>query len=375
MDVRNGDLIAVGAAPGFDPNKFVTGISVADYSALTEDPYRPLANKSVQGTYPPGSTFKMMVALAALEAGVIGPEDTVFCRGFVELGESRFHCWKRSGHGHIDLKDSLKHSCDSFYYEVAQKVGIENIAEMSRKFGLGDRPDLPLNGVASGLIPDKDWKRDVIKDVWRIGDTLNAGIGQGYVLTSPLQLATMTARIASGRAVRPRLIKSVDGVETTSVAAAELGVAASSLQAIREGMFAVVNESGGTAWSSRIAEKDMQLAGKTGTSQVRRITEAERARGVIRNEDLPWNRRDHALFVAYAPYDKPRYAVSVVVEHGGGGSAVAAPIARDILLEALYEGQPPDSAYPASQRVRIRNEREKLNLRDFTRGLNGSDQA
>jgi penicillin-binding protein 2 len=375
MDVRNGDLVAIGAAPSFDPNKFVTGISVSDYKELTENDHRPLANKAVQGTYPPGSTFKMMVALAALEAGVITAEDTVYCRGFVELGESRFHCWKRAGHGPIDLKNSLKHSCDSYYYEVAQKVGIEKIAEMARRFGLGQRPDLPLNGVAAGLMPDMDWKREVVKDSWRVGDTFNAGIGQGYVLASPLQLATMAARIATGRAVSPRLIKSVDGVETISTAAPDLGLAGSTLRAVREGMFAVSNETGGTAHSSRINAKDMRMAGKTGTSQVRRITEKERARGVTRNEDLPWNRRDHALFVAYAPFDAPRYAVSVVVEHGGGGSAVAAPIARDILLEALYEGPPPPEAYPASQRTRIKNERALLPLRDFTRGVEGKDQA
>jgi len=364
IDVQNGDLMAIGSAPSFDPNKFVNGISVKDYKALTLNPYLPLANKSVQGTYPPGSTFKTMVALAALEAGVVNTTETVFCRGYIDLGNQRFHCWKRAGHGNIDLKNSLKQSCDVFYYEMAQRVGIEKIAAMARRFGLGSKMDLPLNGIAAGRIPTKAWKKRVIGESWRIGDSLNSAIGQGFVQTSPLQLAVMTARLASGRAVVPRLLKSIDGVETVVATAPDLGISAASLDAVRGGMFAVSNERHGTAYSNRIAEKSMQLAGKTGTSQVRRITKKERARGVIRNQDLPWKRRDHALFIAFAPYDAPRYAVAVVVEHGGGGSRFAAPIARDIMLEALYNGKPPDSAYPKSQRTRIDNQRKKLILRD-----------
>jgi penicillin-binding protein 2 len=364
MDVNTGGLIAIGSAPSFDPNKFVTGISVPDYAALTEDKFRPLANKSVQGTYPPGSTFKMMVAMAALEAGVISAEETVTCRGFTEVGNQRFHCWKRGGHGQMDLHNGLKNSCDVYYYDIAQRVGIEKIAEMARRFGLGDRLDLPLNGIAGGLIPTKDWKKRVIGEAWRIGDSLNAGIGQGFVLTSPLQLATMTARLASGTMVIPKLLKTIDGVDTITEKAAPVGVSQATLDAVRGGMFAVSNERGGTAYSTRIAEKSLQMAGKTGTSQVRRITEKERRQGVFKNEDLPWERRDHALFVGYAPYDNPRYAISVIVEHGGGGSRFAAPIARDIMLEALHGGAPPITAYPESQRTRIKNERKKLALRE-----------
>jgi len=363
IDVNNGDIVALGSAPSFDPNKFVTGISSPDYRALMDSPYRPLANKTVQGTYPPGSTFKMMVALAALESGAIDTRETIFCRGYIDLGKQRFHCWKRSGHGKIDLKNSLKQSCDVYYYELAQRVGIEKIAEMARKFGLGERHHLPLNGIAAGLVPTKNWKKTKIGEHWRIGDTLNSAIGQGFVLASPLQLALMTARIATGRAVVPRLIKSIDDVPTENPRPPSLGISRASLNAVRGGMFAVSNERGGTAYSKRIAEKTMRMAGKTGTSQVRRITRKERAAGVIRNEDLPWERRDHALFIAFAPYDKPRYAVAVVVEHGGGGSRFAAPIARDIMLEALYGGEPPLTAYPASQRTRIMNERKKLKLR------------
>lgn len=375
MDVQNGEILAIGSAPSFDPNKFVTGISIAEYKALNEDPFRPFANKSVQGTYPPGSTFKMMVALAAIENGLISPEETVTCRGHYELGKQRFHCWKRAGHGKINLRDSLKQSCDVYYYEVAQRVGIEKIGEMARKFGLGERMKLPLNGIAAGLIPTKDWKVNKVGEDWRIGDTLNAGIGQGFVLSSPLQLATMAARIASGRAIKPKLLKSVDGVETFVPTAPPLQVSSSALAAIRDGMFAVSNETGGTAYSTRIAEKSMRMSGKTGTSQVRRITEKERRQGVTRNEDLPWKRRDHALFVGFAPFDAPRYAVSVIVEHGGGGSAFAAPIGRDVILETLYKGEPPSSAYPRSQRTRIKNERKKLDLRDPDLLIKSKDSA
>lgn len=365
MDVASGDLVAMGSTPSFDPNKFVTGISVADYSALTENKFRPLANKSVQGTYPPGSTFKMMVALAALKDGLITPDDEVTCRGYHELGNQRFHCWKRGGHGRVDMEKSLQQSCDVYYYELALKVGIERISAMARQFGLGFRHDLPLNGIASGLMPTKEWKSEIVGEPWRIGDSLNASIGQGYVLASPLQLSIMTARLASGRAITPKLLHSVDGVATVSPPAEPLDIPTSALEAVRKGMFAVSNSRNGTAYSTRIAEKTMLMAGKTGTSQVRRITAKERASGVTRNEDLPWERRDHALFVGYAPFDAPRFAVSVIVEHGGGGSRFAAPIARDILLEALYEGAPPEAAYPASQRTRIKNERKKLALKDW----------
>ncbi len=375
IDVRNGDLMAIGSSPSFDPNKFVRGISVPDYKDLTQNPYLPLADKAVQGTYPPGSTFKVMVALAALEAGLVTTDETIFCRGYIDLGKQRFHCWKRAGHGRIDLKNSLKQSCDVYYYEMAQRVGIEKIAAMARRFGLGDRAPLPLNGIAAGRIPTKAWKKRTIGESWRIGDSLNAAIGQGFVQASPLQLALMTARLASGRALAARLLKSIDGVETEIAPAPDLGLSPATLDAVRGGMFAVSNERHGTGYASRIAEKSMLMAGKSGTSQVRRITRKERARGITRNLDLPWKRRDHALFIAYAPFDAPRYATAVVVEHGGGGSHFAAPIARDLLLEALYGGTPPLSAYPRSQRTRIQNERDKLILRDPASVVPAKDRA
>jgi penicillin-binding protein 2 len=375
MDVQNGDLIAIASSPGFDPNLFVRGISQRDYSRLMEHDHRPLANKSVQGAYPPGSTFKMVTALAALEAGVTVPEETVYCPGYIEFGNRRFHCWKHGGHGRVDLAKSLEQSCDVYFYEVAQKVGIDRIAEMGRRLGLGIRHDLPMSAITEGIMPDKAWKQERYKQDWRVGDTINASIGQGYVLASPLQLAVMTARLATGRAVVPRLLHSVAGQETPVVEAPSLALSSAALNAVRIGMNDVINSKRGTAHSSRIVEAGMQMAGKTGTSQVRNISAAERARGVVSNDQLPWNRRDHALFVGYAPYDAPRYACSVVVEHGGGGSAVAAPIARDALLRVLHGDIPPLSSYPTEQRGRIETDLKNLKLRQPDGRLPGASRA
>jgi penicillin-binding protein 2 len=236
---------------------------------------------------------------------------------------------------------------------------------MGRKLGLGMRHDLPMSAIAEGVMPDKAWKKARHKAEWRIGDTINAAIGQGYVLTSPLQLAVMTARIASGTAVSPRLVQAIGEDEVPVGTIAPLGILPQHLRAVQEGMFAVLNAQGGTASASRIADETMLLAGKTGTSQVRNISASERASGVIANDQLPWDRRDHALFVGYAPANAPRYAVSVVVEHGGGGSAVAAPIARDAILRALSDGLPPLSAYPANQRTTIETQQKNMKLRQL----------
>lgn len=364
IDLKNGDLLAASSAPSFDPNLFVRGISSADYKGLLEDDHRPLSDKTVQGAYPPGSTFKMVAALAALEAGLLTKDEQIYCAGFEEVSGRRFHCWKRGGHGQVNLRTSLKESCDVFYYDIAQRVGIERIGEMARRLGLGQRYDIPMSAISEGLIPTRQWKRDRRGEDWLIGDSLNAVIGQGFVLASPLQLAVMSARIATGKAITPRLIKSINGIEEPDPVFSSLGLSDDNLNIVREAMYSVSNERKGTAYSSRIADDEKRMAGKTGTSQVRNITAEERARGVYRNEDLPWERRDHALFVAYAPANAPEIAVSVVVEHGGGGSTAAAPIARDIVLQALYGELPPLSAYPESQRGRIRTMQESLPLRD-----------
>jgi penicillin-binding protein 2 len=357
LDVATGDIVALASSPGFDPNQFVFGISTTNWNALLNDPYRPLANKTVSGQYPPGSTFKMVVALAALEAGVLDPSEKIFCNGRYKLGDRYFHCWRRGGHGKVDLNTSLEQSCDVFYYECAKRVGVEAIANMAKRLGIGIKPDLPLPAVREGLMPTKDWKRRERNQGWLIGDSLNTGIGQGFVLASPMQLAVMTARIASGRAVVPRLVRGMGGRPQADPDAPPLDINPAHLRMVREGMFSVVNARSGTARKSRIDDDANLMAGKTGTSQVRRITKAERASGVIRNEDLPWERRDHALFVGFAPYDAPRYAVSVVVEHGGGGSAAAAPIARDLMMRALWGGDPPITAYPPAARGEIMERR------------------
>ena len=375
VDCESGDLRAIASSPSFDPNLFVRGISVADYRGLTEDPYRPLANKTVQGTYPPGSTFKMITALAALEAGITGTEETVWCPGHLEVSGRRFHCWKRAGHGHVDLLNSLKQSCDVYYYDLALRVGIDKISDMAKRFGLGVKHNLPMSAVARGLAPNKAWKERVHGQDWLIGDTANASIGQGYMLASPLQLAVMTARLATGRSVTPRLVKSINGVEQPDGAGESLGVNENNLRTLRRAMYAVSNDRRGTAYRSRIIADGLRMAGKTGTSQVRNITAAERAAGVIRNKDLPWERRDHALFVGFAPFDDPKYAVSVVVEHGGGGSTAAAPIARDIMLQALYGETPPLSAYPKKDRSHIQALQERLQRESPPRKADGSDRA
>ena len=352
IDCESGDLLAIGSSPAFDPNLFVNGISVNDYNGLIEDDHRPLVSKSVQGTYPPGSTFKMVTALAALEAGIVSSEDTYRCKGHLEVYSQKFGCWKRSGHGNVDLVRSPRESCDVYFYELALETGIERISEMARRLGIGERHDIPMSAVAEGLAPTKEWKNRVKGEDWVIGDSVNASIGQGFVLASPLQLAVMTARLATGRAVTPRLIKTIDGVEQPSGAGAPMGLNENHLRQIRKGMYEVVNHGSGTARGSRITSPDHQMAGKTGTSQVisRRV----------KCDEVPWRQRDHALFVNYAPYDNPRIAVSIVVEHGCGGSSTAAPIARDITLQALYGEDPPLSAYPARDRGRISAQQKRL---------------
>ena len=360
MDLKRGDLLAIASSPTYDPNKFVRGISVPDYALLRDNDRRPLASKTVQDAYPPGSTFKMVTVLAALEAGVITAEDTVYCPGHLEVSGRKFHCWKRAGHGHLDLEQSLRESCDVYYYDLALKIGIEKITEMARKLGLGERHDIPMSAVAAGLTPTKEWKRQNRGADWVIGDTVNASIGQGFVLASPLQLAVMTARIATGRSISPRLINTVDGIAQPSGVGEDLGVNENNLRKIRKAMYAVSNNRRGTAYGSRIIEDAFRMAGKTGTSQVRNISAAERARGVIRNEDLPWKRRDHALFVNFAPYEAPEIAVSVVIQHGGGGSSAAAPVARDITLQALYGEDPPLAAYPSKDRGRVKAQQKRL---------------
>ena len=340
MDIHNGDILALSSVPGFDPNEFVTGLSSKSWRKLINNPYTPLINKAISGLYAPGSTFKMIVALAALEAKLISPRNKVTCRGYTELGEARFHCWKKNGHGAQDIFYALKNSCDVYFYEVARRLGIDRIAAMARRFGLGDKTGVNLISEKSGLIPTRAWKKALIGSAWQKGETLISGIGQGYILTTPLQLAVMTARLANGGfAVTPRLVRpGGEEVEEVKPKFESVGISPGSLNIVRAGMNKVTNEPGGTAYRARIADEGLEMAGKTGTVQVRRISKAERETGVLKNHELDWQERDHALFVGYAPLNKPRFAVTVVVEHGGDASKVAAPIARNLLLAAQKQG-------------------------------------
>lgn len=334
IDVLTGDVLALVSSPGYDPNAFSRGITLNEWRQLTRNPKAPLINKAIAGQYAPGSTFKPVVALAALEHGVVTPTTAVNCRGQINLGTNVFHCWKRGGHGTVTLRSALSQSCDVYFYEAARRVGVDRIAEMGHRLGLGSPVGIDLPHERSGLMPTQEWKEKVFKRPWATGETLVCGIGQGYVLATPLQLAVMTARIASGCEVTPHIALPVEdpGIDPASNAPPPLNIPPQYLKLVREGMTDVVAR--GTAARAAIHEAGFEMAGKTGTSQVRTITKAERSRGVIKNENLPWEKRDHALFIGYAPVNAPRYAVAVIVEHGGGGSKVAAPIARDVLFAA-----------------------------------------
>ena len=353
IDLSNGGIICMASNPSYDPNKFVEGISQEDWDILLQSKNQPLANKAISGNYPPGSTFKMIVAIAALEDNLINPEDLFECNGFYELEQRKFHCWKYSGHASTDLLKGIEESCDVYFYNLAERIGIERIAKTARKFGIGITPNLPLSGISKGLIPSKSWKKNNKNQSWFTGDTLNSGIGQGYILSTPIQIAIMTARIATGLEIKPSLIKAIDGKPVKYDKHKLLDIKKSTLDIIRQAMFGVVNNKTGTAFNSRLINETKIFAGKTGTSQIRQISEKERNKGIIKNQDLPRNQRDHALFTGYAPFTNPKFSVSIVVEHGGSGGKVAAPIARDILLYALNGALPSLQEYPAEERNKM----------------------
>ena len=326
MDVNNGEILCSVSSPGFDPNIFSRDLEVDEWDNVKNNLRSPLLNRSMAGVYPPGSTIKMAVALAALESGIIDYKTKFFCNGSKELGTSTFHCWAKDGHGNLNLMQAIEQSCDVFFYELGLKVGIDKIALMMKKLGLGQYYNIQIHDRAKGVVPNIQWKlkRDGLN--WSLGETLNASIGQGYLLTTPLQLVTMVSRIANSKfAVSPSLIMSSENKKFN-----ELNIDIEHLNFIKKAMEKVVVGRNGTARNYKIGSKNIEMAGKTGTVQVVRISEAEREQGLIKNEDRPWKKRDHALFVGYAPVLNPKYAVSVVVEHGGSGSSVAAPIARDV---------------------------------------------
>ena len=336
MDCRNGEVLAMTSNPSFDPSLFNSGVSQAQWLQWTSNRKAPLINKAAAGVYAPGSTFKMAVAIAGLEAKTITPGSRISCPGYLDLGDTRFHCWSKYGHGALDVRSALKHSCDVFFYEVARRTGIDRVAATANRFGIGVDLGIELPGARKGLMPTREWRMRK-GHAWNIGDTISCGIGQGYIQTTPLALCTYVSRVATGRAVEPHLTRTIGstlqkGVQPTDWPA--LGMPEAYLHLCREGMWAVVNDVGGTAPTARLPIAGMTLAGKTGSTQVRRVSREARERG-FKSENLPWEFRPHALFVCYAPYDAPRYAVSVVVEHGNAGAAAAAPLARDIMVDVL----------------------------------------
>ena len=334
MDAHTGAIYALASYPSFDPTLFSRGIPSDIWQKFQSDPALPLTHKAIAGQYPPGSTFKMITMLAGLEKGVINPANKVYCPGFYHLGRDKFHCWKKYGHGKVNLEEALQKSCDVYFYEMAAEIGIDKIAETAARFGLGQEIGFDISGERSGLMPNKKWKYGRFGEKWHPGETVVASIGQGYILTTPLQLAVMTSRLVNGGyAVEPWITAQIGEYSFIRDVWPKMNVNEYHLRLIRNGMQKVVNHKDGTAYGSRILEEDMKMAGKTGTAQVRRITKEQRQLGT-KNEDLPWEQRHHALFVGYAPYDNPKYVCSVVVEHGVGGSKTAAPIAQKLLLQA-----------------------------------------
>ena len=358
MDIYTGDIIAMQSSPSFDPNLFLFGISQDDWQLIRNNPLKPLINKTLSGLYSPGSTFKPMVALSALENKIISKDFKVNCTGKIELYGQTFHCWKEKGHGIVDLKSAMKQSCDTYFYEISRKLGVDRLRKTATKFGLGDKV---LNNTydieKKGLVPNTNWKKNNLGKAWVLGETLITGIGQGYTQTTPLQLCLMTAQLANGGfKIYPKIVvdkndKTADEIKAlinkdsknsnskenvhdlltplTKDSHQKLFSNPENIKLVKEAMFASTNEVRGTSYSSRIEDPKYQFAGKTGTSQVKRISKRDRELN-LKTFEIPYNDRDHALYVAFGPYKKPRYALSVVIEHGGSGSSTAAPIAKEL---------------------------------------------
>lgn len=351
LDCNNGEVLAMATNPSFDPSLFNSGVSQAQWKTWAQDKRTPLLNRATDGLYAPGSTFKMNVAMAALESRAITPSETFECPGYFDLGNARFHCWRKGGHGTLDLRGGLKNSCDVFFYQVAKKTGMDPIAAMGNRFGLGTALPIDLPAVRPGLIPTREWRIGQ-GHAWNLGDTVVAGIGQGFIQVSPLELATYAARVATGRKIDPHLTRKLaDQIQPGSDPSdwPAMDLTEHYLHVVREGMWAVVNEAGGTAPQARLPDQRWQMAGKTGSSQVRRVSREQREDTNFDSSKLPWDQRPHALFVAYAPYDAPRYALAVVVEHGNAGAAAAGPIARDIMMDTLQRDPAGRDTPPGAQ--------------------------
>ena len=334
-NIHNGEYLALASAPAFDPNKFYSGISQEDWNFLTKNLYKPLINKAISNHYPPGSTIKPLVALAALEKG-FDPNKRINCDGSYEIkdtsmekGTKSFHCWKKKGHGSMNMKEAIQRSCDVYFYTVAREIGINKISEVCKRFGLGEKVFNDFVEELSGTVPNKKWKKKEIGYNWMIGETLVAGIGQGYFLTTPAQLSLATAQLVNGgKKIYPKIIYD-DSVSKKEMPTTYLA-SKKHLDFIKDCLYVSTNEQGGTSYRSRIIG-EYEFAGKTGTSQVRRISDKEREEGIIKNKDLEWSQRDHGIFIGYGPINDPKFSISVLIEHGGSGSGTAAPIAKNVM--------------------------------------------
>ena len=334
MDIYTGDIIAMHSSPSFDPNLFVFGISKDDWQLIRNDPMKPLVNKTLQGNYSPGSTIKPIVALSALENGIINTNFTINCKGHkhpLELYGATYHCWKKEGHGFMNLRNAMKQSCDIYFYEVARKLGVDKLSETAKKFGLGKEVFGNLFSIEKrGLIPNTQWKKNALGQGWLLGETIITGIGQGYIQTTPIQLCLMTAQIGNGGyKIYPKIVVDEENNNPPIDKFTPLYSNSKNIKIVQDAMFASTNEARGTSYKSRIDNKKYQFAGKTGTAQVKKITEKDRELD-LKTFEIPYEERDHALYIAYGPYKNPRYALSVVVEHGGSGSATAAPMAKKL---------------------------------------------
>lgn len=338
IDVATGEVMAMGSTPGYDPASLSGRLDESSWKVLATGEDQPLLNRAIGGLYPPGSTFKMVTALAALQAGVVSPKDQCTCHGQFELAGQTYRCWRRQGHGAVDLHRALRESCDVYFYDIANRMGILALAKMARTLGLGQIYDCGLPQQKRGVIPDPDWKRTRYRAGWLGGETVLTGIGQGFVSSTPLQLAVMTARLATGRAVVPALQRLKPGIPAPEFASLEIPEAM--LRVVRDGMVAVVNEDGGTGSNAQLPGGGPLIAGKTGTSQVHSTSV-----GAGEQDDGVWEHRDHALFVGYFPAAAPRYALAAVIEHGGGGGAAAAPLVKDV-IEFLLDDDPANRRDP-----------------------------
>ena len=331
MDIYTGAVIAMHSSPSFDPNLFVFGISQDDWQLIRNDPMKPLVNKTLQGNYSPGSTIKPIVALSALENGIVNTNFTVQCTGKTEMYGQTYHCWKKKGHGYMSLRNAMKQSCDTYFYEVARKLGVDKLSETAKKFGLGEKVFGDLFDIEKkGLIPNTQWKKNALGKGWLLGETIITGIGQGYIQTTPIQLCLMTAQIANGGyKIYPHLVVDDKVKDQPNDKFTPLYKNSKNIKIVQDAIFGSTNEVMGTSYRSRIDNPEYQFAGKTGTAQVKKITEEERELD-LKTFEIPYEQRDHALYVAFGPYKNPRYALSVIVEHGGNGSTTAAPMATKL---------------------------------------------